>query len=119
MRFQHAGRSTEGLVDTQLILMKPGSGPVTPSSMPAAATATFAIAATRFVGPNGKVYGVDNYEPAVTQFKESVARLRLPNVVPLVADITDRIPLDDGSVDICHMGSVYTASPRTTNRRPL
>jgi ubiquinone/menaquinone biosynthesis C-methylase UbiE len=64
------------------------------------------IAASKMVGGDGKVYAVDVYPESVEMVKEEIQKGGIRNIEACVADITDKIPLKDDSVDLCIMANV-------------
>lgn len=64
------------------------------------------IAASKIVGDDGKVCAIDVYPQSVEMVKEEIQKGGISNIEATVADITDKIPLKDDSVDICIMANV-------------
>lgn len=64
------------------------------------------IAASKIVGDDGKVCAIDVYPQSVEMVKEEIQKGGISNIEATVADITDKIPLKDESVDICIMANV-------------
>ncbi len=66
----------------------------------------YSIYASPIVGRNGRIYSLDRNEFMIGSLKEETVRMGLENVIPMVSDITERIPLEDGLVDICLLSTV-------------
>lgn len=66
----------------------------------------FSLAASEFVGGEGRVYAVDNDEAAINILRKEIAKRDLVNIEPIVADITDRIPLLNETIDVTLMANV-------------
>ena len=66
-----------------------------------------AIAASKIVGDEGTVYAADIDEKSISHLKSEIAAKCIPNVTALVADITKRMPLEDGTIDVCLMSNVF------------
>ncbi len=64
------------------------------------------IAASSIVGEKGEVYAVDIYEESMEILTKEMESKNIKNIMPVIADISKKIPLKDGSVDICYMGNV-------------
>jgi len=106
VRFEHAGRSTKDLVDTPFILVQAGVKPGDIVLDAGSGNGYLAIAASPIVGSAGKAYALDVDKASIASITQEISRLRLKNVFPLLADLTQRIPLEGERVDVCHMGSV-------------
>lgn len=64
------------------------------------------VAASEIVGDEGKVYAVDVWEESINVFKEKIESENIKNIEASVADITQKIPVDDESIDVLYMGNV-------------
>ena len=58
------------------------------------------------MGENGIVYALDAYPESVANIKEEAEKEGVNNLETIFADLTDEIPLDDNSVDVCVMANV-------------
>lgn len=65
----------------------------------------FALPAARLVGPKGRVYAVDLAPEMLEDLRRKVASAEIGNVEPLLST-EDRIPLDEGSVDLVFLACV-------------
>jgi len=68
------------------------------------------LLASRKVGPKGKVIGLDMTERMVSTAAENAKRMNLGNVEFRLGEI-EKIPLDDGSVDVVISNCVICLSP--------
>lgn len=70
----------------------------------------FLIFAALHIGSQGKVIGLDKNESLITAFKDKLTDLNIDiNYIPIdidCADITQTIPLDDNSIDVCLLSNV-------------
>ena len=66
----------------------------------------FSIAASRIVGNTGKVYSLDNFEKAIAALQDQIHREHITNIEAIVADVTQKMPLPDASIDVCLMANV-------------
>lgn len=105
-RHEHHGRSSRGLLDPAKVLeslhlrigdtfLDAGCG-----------DGYFSLAASEFVGGEGRVYAVDNDEAAIDILRKEIAKSDIVNIEPIVADITDRIPLQNEIIDTTLMANV-------------
>ena len=58
------------------------------------------------VGAGGKIYGVDAWQPAIDELSQRIEDIGLTNVRPILADVTDKVPLPDHMADVCLMAHV-------------
>jgi len=58
------------------------------------------------VGAEGVVYAVDLWKMAIEAVEARIEERGIKNIRPVLADISRRIPLEDGSVDLCLMAAV-------------
>lgn len=66
----------------------------------------FSIAASSIVGDSGKIYAIDIHQDSIYTLKNEIKSKSINNLVPIVADITTKIPLSDESVDKCLIANV-------------
>ncbi len=62
-------------------------------------TGFFSIPASKMVGPEGRVYGVDMQEEMLWNFQSRLVEAGVNNVLPVLS-LEDAIPLPSGSVDM-------------------
>ena len=67
---------------------------------------SYALAAAEKVGTNGTIYAVDLWEEGIAVLSREIARRRIGNIHPLVADVSRKIPVADRSIDVCLMATV-------------
>jgi len=101
-----AGRSSFGLIDRKIFfdelqlvsgisLLDLGCG-----------RGEYAIAAAKFIGEEGRIYGIDLWEEGIAALREQAAAKGLKNLTALVSDISKRVPLNNRSIDVCLMATV-------------
>jgi ubiquinone/menaquinone biosynthesis C-methylase UbiE len=66
----------------------------------------YVMAVADQIGAGGKIYGIDAWQPAIDELRQSVEDVGLTNVNPLLADVTDKVPLPDHVADVCLMAHV-------------
>ncbi|MGB9838199.1 class I SAM-dependent methyltransferase [Methanothermobacter sp.] len=99
------GKSTRDLIDAKKLI----------EMLPLKAGDTFldagcgdgfiSIEAASAVGDDGRVIAVDIYPQSVEILRSRIGRRS--NIIPLVADITRRIPVPDRTVDVYFMANVF------------
>lgn len=68
--------------------------------------------------PEGKVYAVDAYPPAIDELKEYVEENDIENLIPVEADVTKGIgDVADGSVDVVFMLNVFHGFKESSQRQ--
>jgi ubiquinone/menaquinone biosynthesis C-methylase UbiE len=67
----------------------------------------YAIIASEIVGNEGIVYGIDLWEEGVDLLKEEASARGSKNIKTMVADAGEKIPLEDMSIDVCFMATVF------------
>lgn len=96
-----AGRSSFDFVDRQAVFsaldLKPGMVLLDLAS--GIGNYTLAIAGT--VGAESEIHAFDLWEEGISELKRRAAEAGAGNVTAAVADVTRRIPVADGSADVC------------------
>ncbi len=101
-----AGHSTYELIDADrffevldvrksMVLLDLGAG-----------SGGYTIPLAEAAGPEGRIYAVDAWEDGLTQVRERASHRHLDNISTLAADVNERIPLPDRTIDICLMATV-------------
>lgn len=100
---QHVQRFTEGRLDNAAIIrelsVRPGRTVVDCGCGNGYMSMLFLDA----VGPTGTVYALDANEQYIGELR---AENEAPNLIPLVADLTQGAPLPDGCADVAYMSTV-------------
>jgi ubiquinone/menaquinone biosynthesis C-methylase UbiE len=102
----HHGRSTRDILSGEEILFKAGLKKGDVFLDAGSGDGFISMAASSLVGDRGKIYAVDLYEESIENFKKEIRKKGLNNIEAIVADITNKIPLDDDLVDLCIMANV-------------
>lgn len=102
-----AGKSSFGLVDADLVFgeFRLGGG-ITFLDL-GCGRGEYAMAAAEIIGDEGLVYAVDLWEEGITLLREEVAALGINNLKPMVVDVGKMIPIEDHTVDLCFMATVF------------
>ncbi|HOP40211.1 MAG TPA: methyltransferase domain-containing protein [Geobacteraceae bacterium] len=67
----------------------------------------YSMAVAGIVGNSGLVYAVDKSSMMVACLTEKAAAEGLENIKAMVSDITEKIPVEDNSIDICLLATVF------------
>jgi ubiquinone/menaquinone biosynthesis C-methylase UbiE len=103
---QHGGKSSEALLDAKRVL----------SSIELTKDDVFMDAgcgdgfisreAAKIVGMGGKVLAVDQYSPSLEVLREKIREEGIKNLEVVEADLTQKLPLEDETVDLGLMANV-------------
>lgn len=66
----------------------------------------YAIAASPYIGANGRIYAVDPWEEGVETLEIRASMARLVNIEAYVCGAGDRLPIDDQVVDLCLLATI-------------
>lgn len=102
----HHGRSSKEILDPNRVLSAVGLKKGDTFLDAGSGDGYMSLAASRILGEEGKVYAVDIWEESINTFKEQIEKESIRNIEAAVADITQKIPVDDESIDILYMGNV-------------
>ncbi len=103
---QHAGMSSKAFLDAERVLQETGLKGGDSFLDVGCGEGHFSIAASKIVGNKGKVYALDSYEKSIAVLKEQIHRQQIANIEAIVADVTQKMPLPDGIIDVCLMANV-------------
>ena len=102
----HHGRSSKEILDSNRVLSTIGLKKGDIFLDAGCGDGYMSITASEIVGDEGKVYAVDVWEESINVFKEKIESENIQNIEASVADITQKLPVDDESIDILYMGNV-------------
>ena len=78
----------------------------------------YAIEAAARVGDSGRVFAVDHSEGLILGIDRKSREARIENIEAIHADITQRLPFSDGSMDVCFLATVmHTIHPDETKMK--
>jgi len=66
----------------------------------------YTIAASKIIGEKGTLYAVDLWAEAIAALKNEASARGLSNIKAGVADVGERIPLEDQTIDVAFMATV-------------
>lgn len=102
----HHGRSSREILDANRVLSAIGLKKGDIFLDAGSGDGYMSLAASKIVGEEGKVYAIDVWEESVNNFKEEIKKESIKNIDTMIADITEKIPITDESIDILYMGNV-------------
>ncbi|MCZ3364859.1 MULTISPECIES: class I SAM-dependent methyltransferase [Methanobacterium] len=102
----HHGRSSKEILDSNRVLSTVGLKKGDTFLDAGCGDGYMSIAASKIVSNEGKIIAVDVWEESINAFKEKIESENIKNIDAEVANITQKIPVDDESIDILYMGNV-------------
>ena len=72
----------------------------------ACGSGSYAIAASEYIGDEGKIYAFDLWQEGIDSLRQVTAARRIKNIHAGVADISVDIPAVNNSIDVCLMATV-------------
>ena len=79
----------------------------------------YAVHASKIVGNSGKVYALDKQEDSISAFNEGIRELGLKNIEAKASNITNRLPINDRSIDVCLLATVLHALDFDKNKENI
>lgn len=67
----------------------------------------YTIPASEYVGSSGLIYAVDLWKEGIDQLEKAAAEKGLRNIRVMLADVSTKLPIEDGRVDMCFMATVF------------
>jgi ubiquinone/menaquinone biosynthesis C-methylase UbiE len=101
-----AGKSSFEFVDLEQVLQVMSLTPSTVFLDLGCGKGNYTIPVAEFIGPQGRVYGVDAWQEGLEELKERAAARGLNNTGTIHANLNEHIPLPDAAVDVCFMATV-------------
>jgi len=101
-----AGKSSFDLIDTTEFFSRIPLTPGIEVLDVACGAGQYSMEMAKLLDQRGMIHAVDMWEEGIELLKESTRQQGIRNIKPVRADITKRIPLDDGSIDFCLMATI-------------
>jgi len=101
-----AGKSSFELIDSDILA---DALPVKPASVVldlACGMGAYSLFLSEMVGENGRVYAVDLWKEGLLVLEDRIDAKSIKNIMPLLADATKDIEIDEYSVDLCLIATV-------------
>jgi ubiquinone/menaquinone biosynthesis C-methylase UbiE len=101
-----AGKSSFELIDPDKLFSALGLGEDTVLLDAACGRGAYSLAATQFIGPQGRIYAFDLWEEGIADLQREIDLKSLGPLEARVVDVSRGLPLDDHSVDVCLLATV-------------
>jgi ubiquinone/menaquinone biosynthesis C-methylase UbiE len=106
-----AGKSSFDLIDATELFSRIPLTPGIEVLDVACGAGRYSMEMAKLLDQRGMVHAVDMWDEGIELLKESVRQQGIRNIKPVRADITKRLPLDDGSIDLCLMATILHDLP--------
>ncbi|MEE8329934.1 MAG: class I SAM-dependent methyltransferase [Thermodesulfovibrionia bacterium] len=101
-----AGKSSFDLIDTEkvfaIIDVKPNSSFLDL----ACGIGKYSIEIAKNIGKKGTVYAVDLWQDGIEALNQEISRKSIKNIKTILADISNKLPLEENSIDSCLMATI-------------
>ncbi len=101
-----AGGSSFDLIDSQLLFSEIELKAGMTFLDVACGLGHYSLAASKYVGKQGRVYAIDLWQDGIYNLKDQIKEQEITAIQPILADVTQRIPLKNSSVDIVLLSTV-------------
>jgi ubiquinone/menaquinone biosynthesis C-methylase UbiE len=101
-----AGRSSFGLIDSAKFFLEMNLKKGITFLDVACGRGAYSLAASDIIGNEGRVYAVDLWEEGISILKEEASSKGIDNISAFVSDVSQHIPVEKDSVDVCLMATV-------------
>lgn len=101
-----AGKSSFDLVDTEKLFHELDLKKHSVFLDVACGRGAYSLAASKFIGPEGRLYAVDLWEEGIAELQREIRLRSIQNLSAQVADVSRHIPAADRSIDVCLLATV-------------
>lgn len=101
-----AGKSSFDLIDAEKLFSALNLRPDHVFIDVACGNGAYSLAASEYISPPGKIHAVDLWPEGIEALKKETSARRIQNIHAEVVDVSQRIPLEDQSADICLLATV-------------
>lgn len=101
-----AGKSSFDLIDSRKLFNELDLRDDTVFLDLACGRGAYSVAASEFIGRAGAIYAFDLWGEGIEALKKQVEGIHGADIHTGIVDISRRIPLEDGSVDVCLLATV-------------
>ncbi len=101
-----AGKSSFDLVDTEIVFAVIDAGPDSSFLDLACGIGRYSIEIANYIGEKGSVYAVDLWQEGIDTLSLEIDIKQIKNIKTIVADISERLPLENNSIDSCLMATI-------------
>jgi ubiquinone/menaquinone biosynthesis C-methylase UbiE len=102
----HAGKSSRFFMEAEPVLDLLGISKGSTFLDAGCGDGFFTIAASSFVGAEGKIFAVDIFDEALDALRAELKDRKIGNVEVIKANLTKELPVEEGSVDFCLMANL-------------
>ena len=102
----HAGKSSAEFIDARRVLRDIGLSEGQVVLDAGSGSGHFSKAASNIIGAGGTVWALDSDQPSLDRLIRDIFTSGLRNIRPLLADLTEPLPVKTGSVDVCLLVNV-------------
>ena len=101
-----AGKSSFGLIDTTQFFQELDLEKGITFLDVACGRGRYSLAVADMIGKNSQVYAVDLWEEGILSLRNEAAAKGIHNIAAFVSNVSQNIPLESDSVDVCLMATV-------------
>ncbi len=102
-----AGKTTRDILDARKVINVLGIGEGTVFIDAGCGDGFISIEASKVVGDDGMIYAIDIYEKCIEVLKKTIKKRGICNIKPILGDITKKLQIKSGTVDIYFMANVF------------
>ncbi|MGD9364913.1 MAG: class I SAM-dependent methyltransferase [Desulfobacteraceae bacterium] len=114
-----AGKSSYDLIDAEVFFKAIHLAPGMTVLDLACGGGRYTLAMARKMGAKGRIIAVDLWEEGIAGLRQSAEDVAPVSIEPHVADIRQKLPIADGSVDLCLMATVLHDIVHEGNPQPV
>lgn len=67
----------------------------------------YSMAALKYVGSRGIIYAADLWKEGIEALKEAVVEKGIENIRVIETDVSKRLPIEKGTIDVCLLATVF------------
>jgi len=101
-----AGKSSFDLIDVKEAFAIMNPKPDSAFLDLACGIGKYSIEIAKYIGDKGTVYAVDLWEEGIEALNQEIGMSGIKNINTIIADITDKLPLEENSIDACLMATI-------------
>ena len=106
-KHHHGGKSTESLINAKKVLQQIEINQNFSILDLGCGSGYFSIqAAKNFINETGIIYAIDIHEESINKLKNKFSKMELSNIKPIIADVTEGLPVEEKSIDFCIIANV-------------
>lgn len=101
-----AGKSSFDLIDTRKFFAELNLQKGITLLDVACGRGAYSLAASEDVGPDGRILAFDLWQEGIDHLQKEISLRQIRNVEARVVDVSQKLPLEDQSVDVCLLATV-------------